>query len=265
MRPALFDLTGKTAFITGATKGIGRAIAEAFADHGATFALTSRHGKEAEAAADEINQSVGREAAIGLESDLYDRNSSIAAYDQAVAQFGRIDILSCNAAATPHNFGPAASFPLDEYSSLLEANVVNNMALINHAVAAMKEQRDGVVVATSSAAGLRPAYGVFPYGVAKAALNHAIRSLAAELAPYNVRINAVAPGLTRSWSVEQTIKENPEAMKMFAAGIPLRQMVEPEAIAAGVVMLASTAGKSITGHVIPIDGGEPGAGAEPGV
>lgn len=263
MRRPLFDLTGKTAFITGATKGIGRAIAEAFADHGARLALTSRHRDEAEAAAAEINQSVGRDAAIGLEADLYERATSIAAYDQAVAHFGRIDVLVCNAAATPHDFGPAASFPLDEYSSLLEANVVNNMALINHAVGAMKERRDGVVIATSSAAGLRPSYGVFPYGVAKAALNHAIRSLGAELAPFNVRVNAVAPGLTRSWSVEQVMKENPAAIEMFKSGVPLQRLVEAEEVAAGVVFLASEGGKAITGHVIPIDGGEPGSGAAP--
>ncbi|CAN5172818.1 SDR family oxidoreductase [soil metagenome] len=261
MQHSLFDLTGKTAFITGATKGIGRAIAEAFADHGATFVLTSRNGSEAQAVAAEINARVGRDAATGMESDLYDLKKSLAAYDAAVAQFGRIDILVCNAAATPSLFGGAADFPVEEYASRLQANVVNNLAMMNHAAAAMKARRDGVILATSSAAGVRTTYGVFPYGVSKGALSHAVRLLASELAPYNVRVNAVAPGLTRSWSVEQAIAHAPEMMDAFTKSIPLGRITEAEEIAAGMVFLASAGGKAITGQTIVMDGGETGSGA----
>lgn len=263
MQQPLFDLTGKTALVTGATKGIGRAIAEAFADHGATVALTSRNRAEAEAVAAAINARVGRDAAIGLESDLYDLGKSIAAHDAAVARFGRIDILVCNAAATPSIFGGAADFAVEEYASLMQANVVNNLAMMNHAAAAMKERRDGVILATSSAAGVRTGYGVFPYGVSKGALSHAVRLLASELAPYNVRVNAIAPGLTRSWSVEQAMAHAPEVMDAFTKSIPLGRITEAEEIAAGMVFLASTGGRAITGQTIAIDGGEPGSGAPP--
>lgn len=262
---SLFDLTGRTAFVTGATKGIGRAIAEAFADHGATLILTSRHLNEAQTAASEINSRTGRKAATGMESDLLDLPGTLAAYDAGVELLGRVDILVCNAAATPSTFGGAADFTVEEYSRLMQGNVVNNIALMNHAATAMKQRRDGVILATSSAAGVRPAYGVFPYGVSKAALCHAVRSLGAELAPFNVRVNAIAPGLTRSWSMEQAMEHDPEMIETFKQGVPLRRIIEAEEIAAGMVFLATEGGKAIAGQTIAMDGGEPGPGVTPGV
>jgi NAD(P)-dependent dehydrogenase (short-subunit alcohol dehydrogenase family) len=265
MSGSLFDLTGKRAFITGATKGIGRAIAEAYVDHGALVALTSRHGAEADAAAREINERVGRDAVIGIESDLFDLPKLLASYDEAVAHFGQIDVLVCNAAATSSIFGSAPDFSVEEYTHLMQANIVNNIALMNHASAAMKERRDGVILATSSASGHRAAYGVFPYGVSKAGLNHAVRCLAGELAPFNVRVNGIAPGLTWSWSLEQSMKEDPEVIERFKRGIPLRRIIQPQEIAAGMVFLASEGGKAMAGHIIVMDGGEPGTGGPPSV
>lgn len=260
MTQNLFDLTGKYAVITGATKGIGRAIAEAFADHGASFALTSRHPDEARAAAEEINQRVGREAAIGLASDLYDLDTCIAAFDRAEAHFGQIDILVSNAAATPALFGQSTEFPIEDYRSLMLANIVNNVHFMNHAARPMKERGDGVILATSSASGSRPSNGVFPYGVSKGGLNHAIRCLAAELAPFNVRVNAVAPGFTRSDGVKKAIKHDPSVVERFTQGVPLRRIIEPEEIAAGMVLLASVGGRAMTGQIVMMDGGEPAPG-----
>lgn len=260
MSGSLFDLTGKKAFITGATKGIGRAIAEAYADHGATFVLTSRHGAEAEAAAAEINARVGREAAFGMEADLFKLDGLISAYDQTVAKFGQVDVLVCNAAGTASKFAPAYEFSVEEYTKLMVGNVVNNVALMNHAAKAMKERRDGVILVTSSASGHRPANGVFPYGVSKAGLNHAVRCLAIELAQFNVRVNGVAPGLTRSWGLEQKTKIDPSSVDRFKIGVPLQRIIEPSEIAAGMVFLASEGGKAMTGQMVVMDGGEPSSG-----
>lgn len=265
MPQTLFDLTGKTAFVTGATKGIGRAIAEAFVDHGARVVLTGRSKADADRAAAEINDRVGRVAAFGGEADIHDLDLYLRAYDAAVAELGHIDILVCNAAALPSTFGGAADFPVEEYARLMQANVVNNTALMNHAAAAMKERRDGVILATSSAAAKRAIYGIMPYGVSKAALSHVVRTLGAELAPFNVRVNAIAPGLTRSFSVEQTMQHDPDAFDMFVKGVPLRRIIEAEEIAAGMVFLASSGGKAMTGQTIVMDGGEPGPGLTPGV
>lgn len=260
MRSAMFDLGGKVVLITGASKGIGRAIAEVFVDHGATVCITAREQANAEAAAAEINARAGRESAFGFAADIHDLPTMIAAHDAVATRFGRVDVLVCNAAATTHSFGEAASFPLDEHASMMQANIVNNVALMSHAAVAMKERRAGVILATSSASGVRPAFGVFPYGVSKAGLNFAVRALAAEYAPFNVRVNAVAPGLTWSWSLREALKENPEAIERFKAMIPLGRIVEPEEIAAGMLLLASDAGRSITGQVLAIDGGEPQPG-----
>lgn len=261
----LFDLTGKFAFITGATKGIGRAIAEAFVDHGATIALTSRKADQAEAVAAEVNARVGRDAAIGLAADLADLPGLIASYDAAIARFGRIDVLVCNAAAVPEGFGGAADFPVEEYRRFMDCNIVNNAQLMLHAAVAMKARRDGVILATSSAGGLRASYGVSPYGVSKAGLCSLVRNLGAEFAPYNVRVNAIAPGLTMSYSLGEAIKAHPDVIEQYRLGSPLQRIVQPEEVAAGMVMLATAAGRSITGQTIAIDAGEPGSGSPPAV
>src|SRR3546814_15118016 len=124
----------------------------------------------------------------------------------------------------------------------------------------MKERRAGVILVTSSAGGVRPAYGVFPYSVSKAGLNHAVRCLAGELAPFNVRVNGVAPGLTRSWSLEESMKEDPEVIERFKQGIPLRRIIQPEEIAAGMVFTHSGGGQGMPGPMIVMDGGDQGPG-----
>jgi NAD(P)-dependent dehydrogenase (short-subunit alcohol dehydrogenase family) len=260
MPPSLFDLTGKRTFITGATKGIGRAIAEAFVDHGATVAITSRASSEAADAAGAINAGARRDAAIGIGCDLDDVQSALTAFDEALERLGAMDVLICNAAATPSRYGSAADFAIEEYERLLRTNIVNNMALMNRAAAHMKERGEGVILVTSSGAGLRPNYGILPYGVAKAGLNYAVRALGAELAPFNVRVNGIAPGMTRSWSLEQESKRNPGVIDTYARNIPLGRVIEPEEIAAGMVFLASAGARNMTGQIIAIDGGEPGGG-----
>jgi NAD(P)-dependent dehydrogenase (short-subunit alcohol dehydrogenase family) len=185
----------------------------------------------------------------------------IAAYDAALERLGRIDVLVCNAAVVPSNYGAASDTPLEEYSNLMESNIVNNAALMIHASVGMKARRDGVIVAVSSTGGINPTHGAMPYGVSKAGLNFFVKGLGGELAPYNVRVNAVAPGLTRSWSMEQSVKANPEAMATFTKRVPLRRIIEPKEIAAGVILLATEGGKAMTGQIISMGAGDRGYGA----
>lgn len=264
MSGGLFDLTGKRAFITGGTKGIGRAIAEAFVDHGAIITLTSRAGEDAQAVAAAISQRAGRAVAHGVAASMADRQSLISAFDAAVSLMGQVDVLVCNAAAQPAGFGGASQADAEEYTRLLQWNVVNNAALMNHAAGPMKQRRDGVILATSSASGVRPIHTAIPYGVSKAGLNHFVRTLGGELAPYNVRVNAIAPGLTLTESVKAHAEKNPDMVKVMRARVPLRRMLDPREIAAGMVFLASEGGKAITGQTISMDGGEPGPGVGPG-
>jgi len=263
MTSTLFDMTGKTAYITGGSKGIGRAIANAFVDHGAAIVLTGRSLEEAERVAADINAGVKREVAFGSAADLADRTKLIASYDSAVRKLGRIDVLVCNAAAHPSTFGPAATNAPEEYSRLMEWNVVNNAALINHAAVAMKERRDGVILVTSSSSGIDPAYSVLPYGTSKAGLSFFVRGLAGELASYNVRINAIAPGLTLSDKLQERIRDNPELVDGMLRQVPLRRFIAPQEIAAGMVFLASEGGKAITGKTIVMEAGEQGPGVGP--
>lgn len=259
----LFDLTGKFALITGSTKGIGRAIAEAFVDHGATVAITGRVAADAEAVAAEINARALRDCAIGVAANMHDRASLLAAHDAAVERFGRIDVCVCNAAVLPESFGPALDHEADDFLEMVEGNMVNTAALMVHAARPMKARRDGVILVTTSSSGIYPSFGTLPYGASKAGLAFFVRGLAAELAPSNVRVNAVAPGLTRSYSMEQQEKLNPAAMDGFRQGVPLRRIIECREIAAAMVFLASEAGKGATGIEIPIMGGEPGNGGPP--
>ncbi len=263
MISTLFDLTGKTAYITGGTKGIGRAIADAFADHGAQVVLTGRSLDDAARVAADINARVKREAAMGLAADLADRANLIASYDTAFHRFGSVDILVCNAAAHPAVFGPAAASAAEEYSRLMEWNIVNNAALINHAAGAMKERRNGVILVTSSSSGIDPAYNVLPYGTSKAGLSFFVRALAGELAAYNVRINAIAPGLTLSDKLRERMREQPELVEGMLSQVPLRRFIDPREIAAGMVFLASEGGKAITGKTIVMEAGEQGPGVGP--
>ena len=117
-----------------------------------------------------------------------------------------------------------------------------------------------MILATSSASGSRPSNGVFPYGVSKGGLNHAVRCLAAELARFNVRVNAVAPGFTRSDGGKEAILHDPSVVERFTEGVPLRRIIEPEEIAAGMVLLASAGGRAMTGQIMLMDGGEPAPG-----
>lgn len=263
MTSTLFDLSGKTAYITGATKGIGRAIAQAFVDCGATIVISSRTANDVDEAAAAINAAAGRQAAFGITADLADIPQSLLAYDRAAELLGQVDTLVCNAAALPQTFGPLQATDPAEFARLVNVNIVHNAALMNHAGAAMKARGDGVILVTTSASGVRPSYGVLPYGVSKAGLGFLVRSLASEFAPFNVRVNAVSPGLTRSDAMTQRTAEDPDYIDRLIADIPLQRVVEPEEIAAGMVFLATTGGRSITGQVISIDGGEPGPGVPP--
>ena len=250
----LFDLTGKVAVVTGSSKGIGRAIVERMADHGARVVVSSRTQVDIDAVADSINE-VHPHAAIGVRADISNRAERAGLIEGAMSAFGRIDVLVCNAAYSAP-VSTMAEISDDEFCRLLEVNVVANHALIQAVTGQMVERRDGSIIIISSIGGLRGGLGVAgAYNVSKAADFQMARSLAVELGPSNVRVNCIAPGLVRT-DLARDLWQDPDRLAAILARTPLCRLTEPDDVAGVAVMLAAAAGRSITGETIVVDGGK---------
>lgn len=252
----LFDLTGQAILVTGATKGIGRGMLERLAEHGARLVVSARHQVDCDSVADELNGKYGQgqAIAIGIAADLEDLESLRRLADGAIARWGRIDTVVLNAAKLGFH-GRSADTPYDHFEAGMRANIHHNFRLCHMLIPQMQQRRQGNIIFITSAAGLIATPEVLAYGVQKAALNHMARTLAAELAPFNIRVNAVSPGLIRS-SASRPIWENPAMLAEHTRTIPLGRMGEPDEIAAAVIFLAASGGAYVTGDVIAVDGGK---------
>jgi NAD(P)-dependent dehydrogenase (short-subunit alcohol dehydrogenase family) len=248
----LFDLTGKTAVITGSSKGIGLAIAEQLAAHGAKVVISSRKAPPCEEAAVAINARAPGHA-IAVPASI----SSKADLEHLVAEarkaFGQIDILVCNAASNPY-YGAQLDIPDEAFRKVLENNILANHWLVQMVAPEMRARRDGVIILTSSVAGLRANPLLGAYAISKAADIMLARNLAKELGPDNIRVNCIAPGLVKT-DFARAIWDNPDGERRASADIPLRRLGEPDDVAGAAVFLASRAGAWTTGQTIVVDGG----------
>ncbi|HVY87133.1 MAG TPA: SDR family oxidoreductase [Caulobacterales bacterium] len=250
----LFDLSGKTAIVTGSSKGIGKAIAHRLADHGANVVVSSRKADACEAAVAEINAAVGRKAAISVPANIAAKEALQTLVDQTMAAFGRIDILVCNAASNPY-FGPMAGIGDDQFLKILQNNIVSNHWLINMVAPQMRERRDGAIILISSIGGLKGSPLLGAYNISKAADMQMARNLACEFGPDNVRVNTIAPGLVQT-DFARTLWENPAILKSYTEQSCLKRIGQPDEIAGMAVYLASAAGAFTTGQTLVIDGGQ---------
>jgi NAD(P)-dependent dehydrogenase (short-subunit alcohol dehydrogenase family) len=251
----LFDLTGKVALITGSTKGIGRAIAEAMALHGARVVISSRKADACEAVATAINAEAagaGGEA-IAIPAHIGERAELERLVAQTKERLGPIDILVCNAAVNPF-FGPSKDIPDSAFDKVMSINIRSNHWLAHLVLPDMVERKSGVVLIVSSVGGLRGSTDLGAYAISKAADLQLVRNLACEYGPYNIRVNAISPGLIRT-DFARALWENPDILKKRTAGDPLRRIGEPEEVAGCAVFLASRAGGFATGQNFVIDGG----------
>ncbi|MBF2714147.1 glucose 1-dehydrogenase [Agrobacterium vitis] len=247
----LFDLTGKVALVTGAHRGIGFAIAEELAKAGARVAICSNDQQAVAQAANTL-----RERGHDVRGFCCDVSSNPALDDLVSATrkaFGRIDILVCNAGIAPH-FGPMATASDEEYDATMRVNLYSAMQLANCVIPEMVERQDGVVIFTSSIAGLRGNGKLGVYALSKAAIAQLARNLAVEHGPDNVRVNAISPGLTKT-EFATPILSNEEGLKVRLGKTPLRRAADPREIAGAAVFLSAAAGGFITGHNLVIDGG----------
>ena len=251
--PALFDLTGQTALITGSSKGIGKAIAHRMAEHGANVIVSSRKSDVCDAAVAEINAAVGRNAAVSIPANIGDKASLQALVDRTVEKFGKIDHLVCNAASNPY-FGPQGGITDDQFMKILQNNIVSNHWLIAMVAPAMRSRKAGNITIISSVGGLKASTVIGAYCISKAADMQLARNLAAELGPDNVRVNCIAPGLIKT-DFAKALWDNPEILAVSTSTAPLRRIGIPDEIAGMAVLLAGKAGGFATGQCFVIDGG----------
>ncbi len=252
---SLFDLSGKVAVITGSTKGIGKAIAFRMAEHGAKVVVSSRKADVCGEVAAEINAAHGGggEVAVPIPCNISYKEQLQNLVDQTNDKWGPIDALVCNAAVNPY-FGPSIDCPDDAFEKIMHCNVQSNFWLSNMVLPQMKERGDGAVIIVSSIGGLRGSTLLGTYAISKAADFQLARNIAVEYGPFGITANAIAPGLIKT-DFARALWEDPDILKASTAGAPLRRIGEPDEIAGMAVLLASKAGKFLTGQGLVIDGG----------
>lgn len=243
----LFDLSGRVALVTGATQGLGLAIAQALAGHGAQV-LVSDH----DAAACERTATALR--AQGHEARAIAADLAVPAQVQALCDAAQdVDVLVCNA-GIQGPAGPLAQAGEADWRAVFAINVHANVQLTSRLLPGMAARGGGRVILMSSIAGLRGNRAIGVYGVSKAAVAQLARNLAVEWGPRGVTVNAVSPGLIRT-PLAQGLIADPSFITRRLEATPLRRVGEPHEVAGVVVMLASAAGAFITGHNLVVDGG----------
>ena len=250
---SLFDLSGKSAIITGSSRGIGKAIAEAFADQGAQVVISSRKPGPCQEVAAAINDKHGEGRAIAVPANISSKEELQRMVDAANDAFGKIDIVVCNAASNPY-YGPMAGISDEQFEKILQNNIISNHWLIQMCAPQMRERKDGAIVIVSSIGGLRGTPIIGAYNISKAADFQLARNLSTEFGADNIRVNCIAPGLIKT-DFARALWENPETLKRALAGTPLDRIGEPDEIAGAAVFLASKAGSYMTGQMMVVDGG----------
>ena len=250
---SLFDLSGKSAIITGSSRGIGRAIAEAMADAGAKVTISSRKPGPCQEVAAGINEKHGDGTAIAVPANISSKDELQAMVDATNKAFGKVDVVVCNAAANPY-YGPMEGITDEQFEKVLQNNIISNHWLIQMCMPQMRERKDGAIILVSSIGGLRGSPIIGAYNISKAADFQLARNLATEYGKDNIRVNCIAPGLIRT-DFARALWEDPKNLKSALSGTPMARIGEPEEIAGAAVYLASKAGAYMTGQMMVVDGG----------
>ncbi len=246
-----FSLDGRAALITGASRGIGRAIALAVASAGATVGVNARHAEGCDAVAAEITAAGGTAYPIpGHVGNAEGCEAIVAAF---VERAGRVDVLVNNAGTNPQ-FGPLLDADEGAINRIWEVNVLGPLRVTRHVCTAWMREHGGSVINMASVAGIRPEALTGAYNASKAALISVTRTLARELGPLHIRVNAIAPGLVET-RLAQVLVETPQIHDHIVGQTALARHAEPDEIAGAALYLASDASSFVTGSVITVDGG----------
>jgi len=248
----LFDMTGKVAIITGSSRGIGRAIAERMAEHGAKVVISSRKIEPCEEVRDAINAKYPG-AAIAIAANLSSKEQLQNLVDETISTFGKVDVMVCNAASNPY-YGPMTGISDDQFKKILENNIISNHWLATMVYPGMAERRDGSIIIISSIGGLRGSTTIGAYCISKAADVQLARNLAQEWGKDNIRINCLSPGLVKT-DFARALWDGPQGEQKALTYNPLRRLGDPDDIAGAAVFLGSRAGSWMTGQNMVVDGG----------
>jgi NAD(P)-dependent dehydrogenase (short-subunit alcohol dehydrogenase family) len=248
---AHFDLTGKVALITGASRGIGEAIALTFADAGAKVVIGSRKQGLLDRVAAKVEARGGEALALATHMGEIDAINRLVA--QAVERFGGLDITVNNAATNPH-FGPILTADEGQWGKILDVNVVGYFRVAQAAVPEMQKRGGGKIINIASVAGLRPMPAMGVYSVSKAAVLMLTQVLAQELAVHNIQVNAIAPGVIKT-RFSSLLWRTESIAKSIQAATPLGRLGEVDDLTAAALYLASPASDFMTGDVMVVDGG----------
>ena len=244
-----FDLSGRVALITGGGAGLGVTLSRTFADAGAAVAVLGRTGATVQATADEVTAAGGR--AIAIEADLRDATQVRAAVDRTVAELGGLDILVNNAGVYPHS--SLLDLPDEEWDDVFAINLRGAFIATREAARAMiAGGRGGRIVSIASVDAVAPEPRFSHYDASKGGLVALTRSLALELGPHGITINAVGPGLIDGPGLEANV---PKRKAAFLAHVPLGTIGQPREIADAVLFFASDLASWITGQTLYVDGG----------
>ncbi len=246
-----FRLDGKTAIITGSSRGIGEAIARAFAHRGATVVLASRKQEGLDAVASSINAEGGTAIAIACHTGKPDQIAAL--FERVKSELGRLDILVNNSATNPF-FGAAVDCPESAYDKTFEVNVKGYFLMSQHAARMMVRQQSGSMINVASVAGISPGLLEVVYSMTKAAVINMTKGFAKELGPQGIRVNAIAPGLVET-RMAAALVSNPEILELHNQMTPLKRHGQPSEIVGAALYLASEASSYTTGAVVVCDGG----------
>ena len=249
----LFDLTDKVAIVTGASRGIGEAIARRLAQHGARVIVSSRNIDACKTVADGINESEGRDAAHAVACNISHKEQLQNLVDETRQKWGAADILVSNAAVNPY-FGPSADITDEQFDKILTCNVKASHWLAHMVLPEMREKKDGAIIIVSSIGAFIGSKLLGAYNISKAADLQLARNLAVEGGDDNIRVNCICPGIVKTVFAEALWK-NPQIADAMAKQLPLRRFGEPDDIAGAAVFLASSAGRWMTGQSLIVDGG----------
>jgi NAD(P)-dependent dehydrogenase (short-subunit alcohol dehydrogenase family) len=248
---ANFALDGKVAIITGASKGIGEAIAKGFSKAGAQVVVSSRKVDGVERVASEIKEAGGEALAVQAHMGHPDQVSALVS--KTIETWNRVDIIVNNAGTNPH-FGPLLTADEGQFEKILDINLKGYFRLCKVVFPHMVTQGGGKIINISSVAGTRPGPGMGAYSISKAGINMLTKVLASELGEHNIQVNAIAPGLVKT-KFSTVLWQNEDILRHQESITPLGRIGLPEDVVGAALFFASAASDWITGTVMIVDGG----------